>query len=517
MSRIGSAKLALLLLAISFSFTSRMETQVGTPPPALTNGFLRALNYFKNGNVNGATEELHLYLVEHSDDSRARYFLSRFDLQLGRRDEAIHEYNILKLSGKPDDKYTQTLEAIFKLDDQKRQLTKALADMQPAEAMRLTNDMRLPAREKGLIQFEINMAQGNLANALFTLATLRSTAPQGDAELDAMERDAKTSAQRFKEISDKIHWYLSSSLCTGSCTAKWARIELPKENYSLLEYMRVVLNAARLYPLNPWVQDLAFHAAMLSAPYEDFESFGDKLLEAKGSLRLPFYSKQSIFYVVIDAKRRRIYSEANSLMRSNESGSEDMADWIPFDLSFDEITEISQKAQADLSTGSLAGGSFALKFSPSGVAPNYSFMGLMQCLYGEAKQKEVTHNLGAYIAHVIHNDKVHFKLVDSRKLTRDWMASSTSALALGEMMAADYIRQTKPNEQGADMLAGNAMQIVSANAEQADKVGVIRGAQEEALGNWSHALMKRAFSAVEADRERLLAKDVADVIAKSGN
>jgi hypothetical protein len=84
-------------------------------------------------------------------------------------------------------------------------------------------------------------------------------------------------------------------------------------------------------------------------------------------------------------------------------------------------------------------------------------------------------------------------------------------------MAADYIRQTKPNEQGADMLAGNAMQIVSANAEQADKVGVIRGAQEEALGNWSHALMKRAFSAVEADRERLLAKDVADVIAKSGN
>lgn len=481
-------------------------------------GFLNALKAFKAGDTKGAADQLRSYLAEHPGDQRAHYFLARFDLKLGLDEEAIRECGLIKSAVKPgDEKYVENIEGLLKLEDQKKQLNKYLAEMKPELAMTLADEMPLAPREKELIRFEINMAQGNLASAMFRLSIIRTSTPEGSPELDAMERDTRTSAQSFKEISDRLHWYLYSPFCNGPCTADRVRIDLPKQDYSLLEYMRLVANAARLYPLNPWVEDLAFHAALLSASYEDLESFGDRLLEAKGSLRVPFYSRRTIFYLVIDSKKRRIYTEVNALMGSNESGSEEMADLIPFDLGFDQVTEISQKAQSDVLTGSLASGSYALKILPQGLAPHYAFMGLMHCLYGEAKQKEITHNLGAYVEHVLRGGKVHATLVDSHKLTRDWVSASTSALAVGEMLTADYFRQAKPDAPGAGLLADNAMQIVTANREEADKLGATKSAQEEALSHWSDALTHRAFSAIEADRERTLIKDVDKIIGESSH
>jgi hypothetical protein len=508
---------AFMVIALSSSWPTHAQTSTAAP----ANSFVHALKLYKDGKVSMAEEELQAYLHDHPEDMRGHYFLSRFDLQLGMRDNSIREYNILKSSAKPQEQmHIADLEVRLypeKIVEQKKRLNRALLELKADEAFTIVDEMTLPPREKELIKFEINSAQGNLASAMFRLATLRATAKESSPQVDAMERDARTSAKNFKEISDKIHWYLYSSFATGTCTPEWARNELPKQNYSLLDYMRLVSNATRLYPLNPWVQDLAFHAALLSAQYEDFESFGDKLLEAKGSIRLPFYSRQSLFYVVVDSRKKRVYTEENSLVKLNEAGSEEMADWIPFDLSFDEITEINQKAQSNLTNGSLATKAYALKFSPSGTAPSYTYMGLMHCLYGEAKQKTVTHNLGAYIVHVIHRSNVRTSLVDAQRLTRDWLVSATSALAIGEMMTADYVRQRDPSNSQADLLASNAMETMTANQEEIGRLKSTSSAQEEALGNWTHALLHRAFSAIEADQEQRLVKDVDEIIAKSVN
>jgi hypothetical protein len=518
-SRLNRVFVTLVAAFVALGLSSLMRAQTSSTPER--NRFLLGLRLYREGKVSVAAEELRAYLLDHQEDARGHYFLSRFDLELGIRDESIREFQILKSSAKPQEQtHIADLEVRLypeKLTEQKKRLNRALLDLKADDALTIVDQMALLPREKELIKFEINMAQGNLASAMFRLVTIRATMNGSNYEIDAMEKDARTSARNFKEISDKIHWYLYSSFATGTCTPAWARNELPKQNYSLLDYMRLVSNATRLYPLNPWVQDLAFHAALLSAQYEDFESFGDKLLEAKGSIRLPFYSKQSLFSVVVDSRKRRIYTEENSLVKFNEAGSDEMADWVPFDLTFDEITELSQKAQANLTNGSLATKAFALKFSPSGVAPNYTYMGLMHCLYGEAKQKTVTHNLGAYILHVIHRNNIRTSLVDAQKLTRDWLVSTTSALAIGEMMTADYVRQRNPGDYQADLLAGSAMETITANQEEIGRLKATSGAQKEALGNWTHALVQRAFSAIEADQERLLVKDVDDIIAKSGN
>lgn len=478
--------------------------------------FLESLSLFKAGDVRGAAAGLHRYLEEYPDDVRAHYFLARFDLLLNDRVEAAAEYDSVKTSTSADSlTYAATLSSLFSLEDQKTKLREELSNMQVSEATRVVDAMNLSPTEKELIKFEINMAQGSFATAILRLANLRSLAPGSTLQFDAMEKDARAAAGNFKEITDKLHWYLYSSFCTGSCTATWARTELPKQNYSLLEYMRLVSNAARLYPLNPWVQDLAFHATLLSAPYEELELFGDKILRAKGSIRVPFYSRQSLFYLVIDSKAQRIYTETNPLQRSNESGAAEMADLVPFELKFADITEISQKASSDLATGALASGSFALKLMPIGVAPNYAFMGLLECLYGEAKQKEVTHNLGAFIAHAAQNDHMRVQLVDSHKVTHDWLTVGTSAFAIGEMIEAGYIKQRVPGDISGSALEENATGIIGENDKQAAMFRSVKSAQKEALGSWSEMLTQRAFGEVVADRDRQLVNNVNDILTAS--
>jgi hypothetical protein len=87
-----------------------------------------------------------------------------------------------------------------------------------------------------------------------------------------------------------------------------------------------------------------------------------------------------------------------------------------FDLGFEEIKSISQKAGAW--TGEvlmLAKQSYALKFEPRGLAPNYAVMDLLMCSAGEKAELTVTKNLGQYIIHVIDNSSIKTELADPSK------------------------------------------------------------------------------------------------------
>lgn len=393
----------------------------------------------------------------------------------------------------------------------------AILDLNGEKALSIVDGMALEPRQKELLRFDIALSQGNLTTAFFGIARIRGMSPSAAPELNAMEKDVRDLAAKFKTISEKIDWYLYSPLSVGSCSTAWAQNELPKKDFSLLEYMRMLQEASKTYPLSPWILDRVFHAALLTASYEDLQSLGDRILDAKGSIKIPFYSRQSLFWVVIDSRKRRLYTEENQAASQNEAGTDDLEDMVAFDLKFDDITALSQKAQSNLSTGGLGSKSYALKIEPSGLAPNYAFMGLSQCLYGESMQKNATRNLGQYIAHVIGVPHLRVQLVDPQKRTKDWGGSVAAALAVGETIAADYLRQTNSGNLAADGLSTSAGQLAEIKIANAEAYGSVRASQEADLNTWNRLQTKRAFSAIESDKARALTKEVDAILTTSGN
>ncbi|HEV3201423.1 MAG TPA: hypothetical protein VGZ73_26165, partial [Bryobacteraceae bacterium] len=99
--------------------------------------------------------------------------------------------------------------------------------------------------------------------------------------------------------------------------------------------------------------------------------------------------------LVIDDKAQRLYTE---VLRTNESGdSTGLERLVPIDVSFGSVRALSQRVGTDVTTQGLVNRSYALRLEPSGTAPNYTFMNLLQCLYGEKTQKTVSRNLAQYL------------------------------------------------------------------------------------------------------------------------
>jgi hypothetical protein len=238
----------------------------------------------------------------------------------------------------------------------------------------------------------------------------------------------------------------------------------------------------------------------MTSSYEDLEAFGDQILDAKGSLRIPFYSEDALFDLVIDARQKRIYTEADRYSRSNDSGDSTMAKMMPFTLGFEQIRSITQKSQNDVVTFGLARDSYALKLEPSGMAPHYEFMHLIHCLYGEKAQKTTTFKLGKYLAHVLKNSVLQVHLVDAEKTTKDWLAGTTNTLAVATIASAQAEAIRTGNASLGMQASAGAMKILATNRAEAEKNAGIREAQSEAITEWHERLKLKAFSAIEAER-----------------
>jgi hypothetical protein len=328
-------------------------------------------------------------------------------------------------------------------------------------------------------------------------------------------------ADLFAKIQDRIAWYRYSPLSTGSCTSDWIRQQIPKQHYEIQhEYMELIANAEKQFPLSPWVLDHAFFATLLSdRPYEDLESFGDFILEAKGTLRLPFYSREALFDVVLDTRNRRIRTEMDDRLPKNESGVDKIPTLLVFDISFDQLTGIDQKASADLATGGLASNSYALRIEPSGLAPRYTFMDAIQCLDGESKQKEVTQKLGRFIAHVINNPRLNNHLVNPEHKTADWMRSTSTIIAFGSVIGAQEANMLHngANAAQANIVSQEALQVIRQNKQIAAAEQSVALAQDEERSAWHADLSRLVFSSVETHSAESLAANENRLLAIANN
>lgn len=466
----------------------------------------------KAGSYAKAAPLIEQYLRIKPEDNFARYVLVQIDLHANRKNEALAEFKNLQQAAQT----TEVAGYIKKLEPQvfpelnaelEKAVDRSLAGLKGEEAIAVVDQMHLEPQQKELLKYYISRREGSLTNALLHTMTIQSTGAGGSAA-QSLRDEVTAETKLFRELMNRLDWYRYSAITNGKCTPDWVRKEIPKQNFSMLEYARLVANAEEHFPLNHWVLDHAFFATLLSKPYEDVESFGDKILEAKGTLRIPFYSQDALFDVVIDARKRRVYTELDSHVPRNESGSEEMEDLVPFDLSFDQIRAVSQKVQSDLATGGLAKKSYALKIDPAGLAPSYGFMDAMHCLYGEATQKTVTQNLGQFLVHVSGNPRIEARLTNPDKKTVDWLRRTTNVMAMGTLVASEAVNVHGNNENRAETqaVAGSAMTLLAENKKESEKEGSVSAAQESERQTWHAQLLHTVFSAIEADRARELAK-----------
>ena len=273
--------------------------------------------------------------------------------------------------------------------------------------------------------------------------------------MKTIQDQVSTAETSFKQLSDRLEIYLHSPLVPSYCSSygDFMHTSLAEfSSISLGEYLDLVEKLSQLAPLSEPVLDLIFHAEMISAKYEELEVVGDRILKAKGNIKILFYSDDRYFYVVIDQKNQKLLTLTDShpftvrydvhgwpakVSRAPTNKNEWNSKLVPFDLAFGQITELSQKARSvSVDPGSLQKQSYALKLEPSGVAPNYALMAYIHCVAGADAQETATNNLGKFIVHVIANPNLKTSLVVPEKMHQSSGTFTQVMLALYGGMAA---------------------------------------------------------------------------------
>jgi hypothetical protein len=460
------------------------------------------------------------YLADAPTDQLARCLLLNIEVRTHEKSKAIEELGILKRNPIPANlsNVVSKLEIAVRNFEFERSLNRALVALKADEATDIIDHMAIGTQPKELLKYYVDLRQGNLASALFRAMTLdQVTVSDSSAGVPTFREKVSRDTELFTNIQQRVDWYRYSALTNGSCTSDWIRQEIPRQHYEIQqEYMKIVANSEKEFPLSSWVLDHAFFATLLSdRPYEDLEAFGDTILDAKGILRIPFYSRDALFNLVIDARTHHIRTEPDPHVRLNESGSDKMQVMMPFDLAFDQVTSIDQKASTELANGGLSSSSYALRLEPAGLAPRYAFMDAIQCLDGEAKQKSVTQKLGRYVAHVIGKSNAKVHLVNPEKKTVDWMRATSNTIAIGTIAGAQVANVS--NNGAATAQAANvsaeAMKVVAQNKADAAAENRIVLAQNEERKVWHEDLAKLIFSAIDAESVGNLATDENKLLA----
>lgn len=344
------------------------------------------------------------------------------------------------------------LDSLHATEDAKSKLVAAVKDDRIADANAIVDQLPASRVQKELLRINLDIYQGKFDQARDRFSKI-PFASYADKERQAkiLENIGATEAA-YKKLMSRIEFYLyspfSHALCRfplSSATQSTAYYPQYAEDFKELasmspnEYIALVGNLTRLVPLNDEAKNLSFHAELLSGNYEELERLGDQLLKDRGSIRIPFFGRDQNLQLVIDSNKKHIYTEADPhpfvTKWPSKYGKNYWAEWVSFDLPFDQITGLSQRAghwRVGISSESelIVQKSYALKLEPKGVAPNYTLMNIVYCSAGEKAEMTVTRNLGQYIIHVIGKSSIKADLADPSKA-----AGAPSGLLTGLLMA----------------------------------------------------------------------------------
>jgi hypothetical protein len=126
--------------------------------------------------------------------------------------------------------------------------------------------------------------------------------------------------------------------------------------------------------------------------------------------------------------------------------------------------------------------SYALKFEPRGLAPNYALMNILYCTAGEKAELTVTHNLGQYILHVADNSRIKAELADPKNA-----AGAPSGLLTGLLIA------------GVSTYANSAVASTAIQGLQAAQEQQMAAYQSQQVAWDSFTLASDSFNFIDVD------------------
>jgi len=439
--RLAIAGVLMALVSIgAFSRVSAQAKPAAQDPAAIAAAAEHAVFYRRIAELSQAQNfelaELLLKdrLEERPGDPTATYGLAALYVDRNRGAEA--KALRTRLAASPDSlPFVKLLDAMIAQNAERQALKERIkARLQAFDgdgAVTLLNSAGASPIERAALMSKIELYRGRFAGAMQALLPLRSTT-SGQKEFAQQLEIATAAAELYKSRLDRIEWYLSSPLGSTSCTPDQAAHAAANASFTLTEYATLVSQSFIEHPLNDWLMDVAFHAALVSSPYEQVEAFGDLVLRAKGTLKIPFFDRMQRFWLVIDAKERRLYTEVDAKRPKNDYGSDDLQVVPPFSIAFNDVRRIQQSANSDLAGRFMKRDSYALRMEPANkVAPYYLFMPLIHCVYGEAAQKTVTRSLGQFLVHAMAPHAPAAVLADPATVTKDWLGRFTNITAWG--------------------------------------------------------------------------------------
>jgi tetratricopeptide (TPR) repeat protein len=414
---------------------------------------------YKAGRFPELADHLKTALKSNPSDYRSEALLIMTLLKMKEKDSANAEFQHLAAherdpAAAPYVKQVKNLvDTLDRIAEGKSKFLTALKDFNVQEASRAIEQLGASPLQRELLKVILDSYRGDFDSAHTRLSKLNPDSFAAKQQLSNIDARLKQTQDEYTKALARVDVYIHSPYAPSSC---FPPTDTPKHldfyKLNITEYLNSVSSLVRLAPVNDLALDLFFHAEMLVGEYTEVEQLGDRILRAKGAIHIPFFSRDKYFDVIIDAKKGRIYSVTSPdpfavqypmngsgwSPAGRHQGLANHNDWnavfVPFDLSFAEITSVSQHVPWGHTTADyIKGQPYALKFSPTGQAPNYAVMLLLGCTAGYEAQMRATRNLGQYVVHVIGKKDLHVELVDPSKKPSNygWMFGAMTAFYSG--------------------------------------------------------------------------------------
>jgi hypothetical protein len=453
------------------------------------------------GNYDRAAEMLETERASSGADGRVAAFLAVIRLRQGRTAESRA---LLASIDQPE--VRAELDRLLDLREsataQVSQIQAAVRSLDREAAMgRAASPAALFEGRESLLRGAVHLLSAEFDPAREASSSLAGTAREAFDGL--IERHAAEYERLWRRVG---HYYHEDP--TQPWWAPGPRMGNPQDAPKIEEeIIPAVQELARLFPLAPLVQDLLFHVHLLAAPYEELEELGDTILTARGEIRLPCYSGDKRFDLVIDRRNGHFYYEAYPHQAPLWKVDERRLEAVPFagkyqplSVRFAEIHTFEQSAKGSM-IGDQAPASkqYAFRFNGQGGFPRWMFMSWVHSVYGGRVQRQITNKLGRFLVHVIDRPRLVVDLAEEGEA-----GSGIGAyLLVGALGAAQLA--VVPD------LAGQ-QQILSSVQTEMDRVTKLqeygRSRQPGLISQWDNAVLSftdaMVFEEITAQAERLV-------------
>jgi hypothetical protein len=417
------------------------------------------------------------------------------------KERAVAEEEFKELSAHEQDPaaapYVKQVRSLFdtlaKTQEAKKKMLVALKAYRAADANAIVDQLPASPVQKEILRINLDTYQGKFDQARERYAKIPFDSYSAKERATTILDNINKTEAEHKKVMSRIEVYLHSPMAPVFCGFPLSEGMQDGRRYkelaslSVSDYVAQVNALARLAPLSDDARNLTFHAALLSGNYDQMQTFGDQLLKDTGVIRIPFFSEDRFFQLVIDSRNKRIYTEDDSHPFQPKWPVKLWSELEPFNLSFDQIKTLSQKGghwhMAMYSSNLwMTSHSYALKFEPRGLAPNYALMNILYCTAGEKAELTVTHNLGQYILHVADNSRIKAELADPKNA-----AGAPSGLLTGLLIA------------GVSTYANSAVASTAIQGLQAAQEQQMAAYQSQQVAWDSFTLASDSFNFIDVD------------------